>query len=361
MKALSLMLCLTFASAWHIQGHWQHRHLRRYNLQRLSMAETASAEEQGTDMFIQSLPDVTVDEDLVAAVAEVAAAAPEEDAAAPFVATPPKRGERVQLGDSLPEVMVDVAATQRVSTQQPLLLADALGGGKAILVGMPGAFTPTCNDRHLPGLLGAAEAFADLNVSRVAVVTCNDRFVNSGWAAAVEACSGQNASGVLMLSDTRGELIESLGLSGDMGYGLEGPRSKRFALVLDEGVVSHVAVDEGLDALQRTSAQALIRHLDPGATQGPEAAPAAAALAVLAAATIAFQAGLFGGGVAPVDQPPAVVLQGVEVGTRANGAAEGAAETGAAEQTTAKAAERAERVKAAEAKQAAAEDRKSVV
>ena len=102
-------------------------------------------------------------------------------------------------------------------------LAETMGKGTTIIVGMPGAFTPTCTDKHLPGLLSSAAKFGALNVSSVAVLTTNDGFVNNGWVSAVEACCGSNASGVTMLSDTSGELVEALGLAGDMGVGLDTP------------------------------------------------------------------------------------------------------------------------------------------
>ena len=184
-----------------------------------------------------------------------------------------KPGTRVQVGDPIPDVLVQVAKRDKrdkVMNLPPISLADALGDGKTVLVGMPGAFTPTCNDKHLPGLFDAGSAFASLNVSTVAVITTNDRYVNSGWAQSVETCSGKNASGVVMLSDTGGEVVDALGLASDMGYGLD-LRSKRFALVVEDAQIQYVAVDEGMDSLQATSAQALIRYLDPRAAAKAEA------------------------------------------------------------------------------------------
>ena len=134
-----------------------------------------------------------------------------------------------------------------------------LGNGKSVLVGMPGAFTPS--HRQAPPALAAGDKFAALGVN-VAVVTTNDRFVNTGWAESVEACAKVNASGVVMLSDVKGELIEQLGLSAEMGDGL-GTRSKRFALIVNDGLIEYVAVDDGLESLRSTSAEALLRNLDP--------------------------------------------------------------------------------------------------
>ena len=96
-----------------------------------------------------------------------------------------------------------------------------------------------------------------------------------------------NASGVVMLSDVKGELIEQLGLSAEMGDSL-GTRSKRFALIVNDGLIEYVAVDDGLESLRSTSAEALLRNLDPEYGQKGALSPAAVGAAgVLAAALVA--------------------------------------------------------------------------
>ena len=77
----------------------------------------------------------------------------------------------------------------------------------------PGAFTPTCNDKHLPGYYNQAATLKGLGVSKVAVCTMNDRFVNAKWQADMEECTGAGGgeSPVMLLSDPRGDLAESLG------------------------------------------------------------------------------------------------------------------------------------------------------
>ena len=233
---------------------------------------------------------------------------PEAVAVEAFEPEPPEEyvrpsGVRIRPGDELPDVIVEPASRAKEARGKayPKSIRDALGGGRTILVGMPGAFTPTCTDKHLPGFLAAQDRLAALNVSQVAVVTTNDRFVNQGWADSVAACCGSNASGVLMLSDTKGELIDDIGLAGETGFGLE-KRSKRFAIVLEDSVVQYVAVDEGRDALDSTSAKAMIRYLDPSAPGdglSPSAVGAVGALGLLAAAFVALNSG-GGGDIAPV-------------------------------------------------------------
>ena len=82
-------------------------------------------------------------------------------------------------------------------------------------MGLPGAFTPTCNDKHLPGLMKAAGRFARLGVSNVAVVTTNDRFVNAGWAEAVAAAAGVDSPNITMVSDPDGALVGGHGDAAD--------------------------------------------------------------------------------------------------------------------------------------------------
>ena len=91
-------------------------------------------------------------------------------------------------------------------------IQDALGPGKTVLLGMPGAFTPTCNDRHLPGYYKQSDKFEALGVSKVCVITMNDRYVNAKWQADMEECVGKGVGNVELLSDPRGDLAEGLGL-----------------------------------------------------------------------------------------------------------------------------------------------------
>lgn len=173
----------------------------------------------------------------------------------------------IDVGERLPEVEVEVmdgfdsvgAGALGVTKR----LSDVVGRGRTILLGMPGAFTPTCNDVHLPGYYRMAPEFFDAGVDTIALVTTNDRFVNAQWQKSMEECMGvpEGQSPVVMLSDARGDLAESLGLIGYLGKAL-GVRSKRFALVIEDGVVKYKAVDAGSDALDSTSAEEVLKYLE---------------------------------------------------------------------------------------------------
>ena len=139
------------------------------------------------------------------------------------------------------------------------------------------AFTPTCTDEHLPGYIRNARKFRRLGVKKLAVITTNDRFIMTAWKKAMKDC--MQAEGlstidteVTMVSDKDAELIKALGLAFNMApkkkaawsFQLNaGLRSKRFALVAEEGVVTHLAVDEGDTEMVGTSAEEIMNVLRP--------------------------------------------------------------------------------------------------
>jgi peroxiredoxin len=132
---------------------------------------------------------------------------------------------------------------------------EALGTGKVVLFAVPGAFTPTCSDYHLPGFVIRSEELAAKGVDTVACISVNDAFVMSAWGAA------QNVGdSVLLLADGNGDFAEAMGLVLDgSGFGM-GPRSQRYAAVIEDGVVTHLAVESG-PGLAVSSAEAVLAAL----------------------------------------------------------------------------------------------------
>ena len=196
----------------------------------------------------------------------------------------PSIPEPITVGSPIPAVDVEMLRLSTddkdddriVVTSEPVtadeILATSSPDGKAILVGMPGAFTPTCSSQHLPGLIASATRLRQLGVEKIAVVTTNDRFVNEEWgrmqglfAASQVADDNDDNSKcpIIMLSDGDAALVKELGMVQDMGFGV-GLRSKRFALVLENGLVTRVLTDdEGMDSCELTSATNLIQLLTP--------------------------------------------------------------------------------------------------
>lgn len=115
---------------------------------------------------------------------------------------------------------------------------DLFAGKKVVLVSVPGAFTPTCSMNHLPGFVEQAAALKSKDVDTIACMAVNDVFVMDAWGK--DRGVGDN---VLMLADGNGEYTAALGLEMDAsGFGM-GQRGQRFAIVVDDGVATHVAVE----------------------------------------------------------------------------------------------------------------------
>lgn len=139
----------------------------------------------------------------------------------------------IQIGDRIPEVPL-----QRLRNGIETIDTRALFESRRILVfAVPGAFTPTCSEKHLPGFVQHFQAFRDRGIE-VACLSVNDPFVMQAWA------QSQNVpEGMLMLADGNAEFTRALGLELDASaYGM-GIRAKRFALIANDGVVEQLQVE----------------------------------------------------------------------------------------------------------------------
>ncbi|KWS02736.1 Peroxiredoxin [Lysobacter capsici AZ78] len=140
----------------------------------------------------------------------------------------------IQVGERLPEVVLK-RINQGIESVDTRALFD---GRKAVLFAVPGAFTPTCSEKHLPGFVQHFEDFRAKGIE-VACLAVNDPFVMQAWAQ-----SQHVPDGMIMLSDGNGDLTRALGLELDASaYGM-GTRAKRFALYADDGVVKQLHVEE---------------------------------------------------------------------------------------------------------------------
>lgn len=132
---------------------------------------------------------------------------------------------------------------------------ELFSGKKVVLVSVPGAFTPTCSMNHLPGFVDQADALKSKDVDTIACMAVNDVFVMDAWGK--DRGVGDN---VLMLADGNGEYTSALGLELDAsGFGM-GQRGQRFAIVVDDGVASHVAV-EAPGQFEVSKAEAILNAL----------------------------------------------------------------------------------------------------
>ena len=212
-----------------------------------------------------------------------------------LVPEPPVEGEAIAVYNALPAVEVQLSSGERNKPPEFKNIVDVVGtSGTSILLGMPGAFTPACTGTHLPGFYESAEKFAEAGVQAIVVSTSNDRFVNAAWQQ--DMSTGEGNELIKLVSDADGTLTEKLGFYEYLGreYGM---RSKRFALVLKDGEVTHIAVDEGTETVKKTSAAAVLKIVTgkaPASDDDDDAdngAVAVGALALAAAAVFFTQGG----------------------------------------------------------------------
>jgi peroxiredoxin len=115
---------------------------------------------------------------------------------------------------------------------------DYFKGRKVVVFGLPGAFTRTCSAKHLPGFVAQAQAIRDRGVDEIACVSVNDAMVMTAWGMAHDA-----PGKVTMLSDGNCALTEAMGIASDMSAKGYGKRSKRYAMIVEDGVVTHFALE----------------------------------------------------------------------------------------------------------------------
>jgi peroxiredoxin len=158
----------------------------------------------------------------------------------------------IAVGDRIPDVKVFTFGDKG---PEATTSGEVLGHGTVVLFGVPGAFTPTCSDHHLPGFVLRADDLRAKGADSIVCVAVNDPFVMDAWG------QTQNVGkAVVMLADGNGELTEAMGLTMDgSGFGL-GTRSQRYAAILRDGVVSWLAVESG-PGLNVSSAEEVLAAL----------------------------------------------------------------------------------------------------
>jgi peroxiredoxin (alkyl hydroperoxide reductase subunit C) len=158
----------------------------------------------------------------------------------------------IKIGDSFPSVKIMQATAEG---PKEVNTAELFGSGTAVLFGVPGAFTPTCSAKHLPGFVQNAAALKAKGVDLVACVSVNDAFVMQAWGK--DQGVGED---VVMLADGSGAFTRALGLEMDLTARGLGVRSQRFALVAKNGKVAHLGV-EAPGAFEVSKAEAVLAAL----------------------------------------------------------------------------------------------------
>jgi peroxiredoxin len=155
----------------------------------------------------------------------------------------------IQEGDKIPSVTVKATDMSDISTD------DLFGGKKVVLFAVPGAFTPTCSNQHLPGFIDSADAIRAKGVDDIICMSVNDAFVMDSWGK--DRGVGDK---VRLIADGNGALSKALGLDFDgsgIGFGL---RCQRFAAIVEDGVVSKLAVEAPMK-FDVSSAEAILAAL----------------------------------------------------------------------------------------------------
>lgn len=159
----------------------------------------------------------------------------------------------ISVGDKLPAVDLT-----KVTADGPAgISGDELFGGKTVvLFGVPGAFTPTCSEKHVPSFLGEAEALKAKGVDTIACVAVNDPFVMDAWG------KDRNVGDkIVMLADGSATWTKAAGLELDLNELGLGIRSQRFALVAKDGEVTYLAIEQNPGELDAASADKLLAAL----------------------------------------------------------------------------------------------------
>jgi peroxiredoxin len=158
----------------------------------------------------------------------------------------------IQVGDQLPKATFTVMTADG---PKPKTTDEVFGGKKVVLFAVPGAFTPTCDRNHLPSFRDKAAEIKAKGVDAIACVAVNDVFVMNAWAKA------SNAAGAIeFLADGSGKFAKSLGLDLDLTERGMGVRSKRYSMLIDNGVVKKVNVEEN-PGIELSGAENILKQL----------------------------------------------------------------------------------------------------
>ncbi len=157
----------------------------------------------------------------------------------------------IKVGDKIPSVTLkhmDASGAKDITTDE------LFKGKKVLLFAVPGAFTPTCSAQHLPGYIQNAEQIKAKGVDTIACISVNDFFVMDAWG------KSQKADDILMLADGLGEFTKAVGVELDLAAKGLGMRSRRYAMVVENGVVKELELEEGGN-LEVSTAEKLLAKL----------------------------------------------------------------------------------------------------
>lgn len=157
----------------------------------------------------------------------------------------------INIGDSIPAITLKIMGEKGPQD----ITTDALfSDKKVVLFAVPGAFTPGCSNTHLPGYVVLADKIKAKGVDAIVCLSVNDAFVMSAWG------KSQNADELLMVADGNADFTKAIGLESDASSFGMGIRSKRYAMIIENGKVTHLAV-EPPRSIDESGAEKILAHL----------------------------------------------------------------------------------------------------
>lgn len=157
----------------------------------------------------------------------------------------------IKVGDTIP---AGTLAHMGSDGPESITTDELFNDKKIVLFAVPGAFTPTCNQAHLPSFVANADKISDKGVDRIVCMSVNDPFVMDAWG------KSQNAEHILMAADGSGIWTKALGLELDLTERGLGVRSQRFSMIVDSGKITHLNVEDG-PVFDVSSAEKILEQL----------------------------------------------------------------------------------------------------
>ena len=159
---------------------------------------------------------------------------------------------KIKKGDKLPDAKVFVLGKD----PKEVSIKEIVGDEKVILFGLPGAFTPTCSAKHLPGFVSATDRLKQKNIKKVVCISINDPFVMDAWG---KVHNAQNK--VIMLGDSNGEFTKNIGAEKNLSHRGLGIRSTRYAMLIENGKIIKISEEEIPGKCEITSAETFLEGI----------------------------------------------------------------------------------------------------
>ena len=160
---------------------------------------------------------------------------------------------KIKKGDKLPDVRVFILDKD----PKEVSINEIIGDTKVILFGLPGAFTPTCSTKHLPGFVRATDKLKEKNIKKVLCISINDPFVMDAWG---KARNVQNK--ILMVGDATGEFTKNIGAEINLSHRGLGIRSSRYTMLVENGKITKISEEEISGKCIITSAEHFLKEIE---------------------------------------------------------------------------------------------------